>query len=111
MGTNKVTDNKRFWRTVVPTFSHKSSKNDKIILIEEGKTVSDKKELSRTFSTDFSNILCNLEIPKIQDNASYNHESNHDPVVAAINTFPNHPSVANIKQREYNSTFSFKNTN
>ena len=36
---------------------------------------------------------------------------NHDPVLAAINTFQNHPSVVNIKQREFNSTFSFKNTN
>ena len=37
--------------------------------------------------------------------------SNHDPVLAAINMFQNHPSVVNIKQREFNSTFSFKNTN
>ena len=37
--------------------------------------------------------------------------SNHDPVLAAINTFQNHPSVANMKQREFKSTFSFKNTN
>ena len=32
-------------------------------------------------------------------------------MLAAINTFQNHPSVVNIKQREFNSTFSFKNTN
>ena len=34
--------------------------------------------------------------------------NNHDPVLAAINTFQNHPSAVNIKQREFNSTFSFK---
>ena len=32
-------------------------------------------------------------------------------MLAAINTFQNHPSVVNIKQREFNSTFTFKTTN
>ena len=32
-------------------------------------------------------------------------------VLAAINTFQNHPSVVNIKQGEFNSIFSFKHTN
>ena len=32
-------------------------------------------------------------------------------MLAAINTFQNHPSVVNIKKREFNSTFSLKNTN
>ena len=43
LDTKKVIDNKTFWRTVVPTFSNKNSKSDKIILNEEGKTVSDGK--------------------------------------------------------------------
>ena len=59
---------------------------------------SHKKELCRTFSTYFENIVSDLQIPKIQDNAS-NFKSNHDAVLAAINTFQNHPSVVNIKQR------------
>ena len=91
-------------------FSNKNPKSDKIILNEEGKTVSDQKDLCRNFSTYFANIVSDLQIPKIQDNAS-NIKSNHDPVLAAINMFQNHPSVVNIKQRECNSTFSLKNTN
>ena len=110
LGTKKITDNKTFWRTVVPTFSNKNSKSDKIILNEEGKTITDEKELCRTFSTYFANIVSDLKIPKIQDNA-FDIKSNHDPVLAAINTFQNHPSVVNIKQREFNSTFTFKTTN
>ena len=110
LDTKKTTDNKTFWRTVVPTFSNKNSKSDKIILNEEGKTVSDEKELCKNFSIYFANIVSDLQIPKIQDNAS-DIKSNHDPVFAAINTFQNHPSVVNIKQRKFNSTFTFKNTN
>ena len=56
----KVTDNKTFWRTVVPNFSNKNSKSEKIILNEEGKTVLYVKELCRTFSTYFANIVSDL---------------------------------------------------
>ena len=41
----------------------------------------------------------------------YDIRNNHDPVLAAINTFQNHPSVVNIKQREFNTIFSLNNTN
>ena len=57
LDTKKVTDNKTVWRTVVPTFSNKNSKSNKIILNEESKTISDEKELCRTFSTYFANIV------------------------------------------------------
>ena len=57
----------------------------------------------------FLQIPTNLQIPKIQDLSDI--RINHDPVLAAINTFQNHPSAVNIKQREFNSTFNFKNTN
>ena len=42
----------------------------------------------------------------IQEGGS-NIRSNHGPVLAAIKTFQNHPSIVNIKQRKFNSTFSF----
>ena len=64
LDTKRVTDNKTFWRTIVPTFTNKNSKSDKIILNNEGKTVSDEKDLCRTFSTYFTNIVSDLQIPK-----------------------------------------------
>ena len=91
-------------------FSNKNSKRDKIILNEKSKTISDEKDLCRTSSTYFSNIVSDLQIPKIQVDVS-DIRSNHDLVLVTINTFQNHPSVVNIKQREFNSIFSFKNTN
>ena len=90
----KVIDNKTFWRTIIPTFPNKNLKNDKTILNEEDKTVSDEKELCRTFSTYFANIVSDVQLELL-----------------AINTFQNHPSVVNIKLREFNSTFGFQNTN
>ena len=77
LDTKKATDDKTFWKTVVLIFLNKNSKSDKIILNEE-KTVSDEKELCRTFSTYFANIVSDLQIPKIHKGAS-NIGSNHDP--------------------------------
>ena len=54
------------------------------MLNEEGKTISDEKELCRTFSTYFANMVSDLQIPKIQEDAS-NMRSNHDPVLSAFN--------------------------
>ena len=83
LDTKKATDDKTFWKTVVLIFLNKNWKSDKIILNEE-KTVSDKKESCRTFSTYFANIVSDLQIPKIHKGAS-NIGSNHDPVLAVIN--------------------------
>ena len=94
LDTKKVTDNTTFWKTVVPISSNKNQKNGKITLI----------------STYFADIVSGLQIPKIQEYVS-DIRSNHDPVLAAIDTFQNHASLINIKQREFNSIFSFKNTN
>ena len=95
--TKKVTDNRTSWRTAVSLFSNKNSKSDKIFLNEDGKTVSHEKELCRTFSTYLANIIFDLKIPNIHVDLS-DIRSNHEPVLAAINTFQNHPSVVNIKQ-------------
>ena len=78
-------------------FLNKNSKRDKTILNEDGKTASDEKKLSRTFSTYFANIDSDLQIPNIYEDAS-DICSNHDPVLAAINTFQNYPSIVKTCQ-------------
>ena len=78
-------------------FSNKNSKSDKITLNEDGKTVSDEKELCRAFSTYFANIVSDLKIPKTED--ASDTRSKHDPLLPAINRFQNHLSFFNIKQR------------
>ena len=70
-------------------------------MIEDDKTVSDEKELCRTFSIDFANIVSDIKVPNIHENLS-DIRRNHDPVLTVINTFHNHPVVVNIKQREFN---------
>ena len=43
--TKKITDNRTFWKTVVPLFTNKASKGEKIILNEAEKHISDNKNI------------------------------------------------------------------
>ena len=66
-------------------FSNENSKIDKININDESKTVSGAKELCKTFSTYFRNIVSDIQVPNIYEDAS-DIRSNHDAVLAAINT-------------------------
>ena len=53
---NKVTDNKTFWKTIIPFFTKRPLKGEKIYLIENGKTISNNSELCNILN-GFSLIL------------------------------------------------------
>ena len=61
----KVTDNRTFWKTVVPLFSNKFSKSEKINLSEGKKTISNDDELCRVFNNFFSKTVDELKVPNI----------------------------------------------
>ena len=49
LDVRKINDNGSFWKTIVPLFSKKSSKSDKINLTENGLNISDNNELYQIF--------------------------------------------------------------
>ena len=61
----KVTDNRAFRKTVVPLFSNKFSKSEKINLTEGNKTISNDDELCRVFNNCFSKAVDELKVPNI----------------------------------------------
>ena len=67
LDVSKVTDNRKFWKTVVPLFSNKFSKSEKINLKEENKTNSNDDKLCRVFNNFFSKIVDELKIPNISN--------------------------------------------
>ena len=67
-------------------------------------------ELCQIFCDYFSNIISELQIPSISENIS-NVTDIMDPVLAAINTFKDHPSINNIREKNFKSVFSFTRTN
>ena len=60
----KVTDNKTFWKTIIPFFTKRPLKGEKTKLIENGQTISNDFELCNIFSGLFSNIVSELTISK-----------------------------------------------
>ena len=92
-----------------PRFSTKCSKSDKIIL-NENKYVSNGGELYQIFCIYFSNIISELQGPSISKNNS-NVTDVTDPVLAAIIMFQDHPSIKNIREKNFKPVFSFRHTN
>ena len=58
-----ISDNNKFWRTVKPFLSDKTSFNAKIALIEDGEIISSDSEIADVLNTFFSNIVSNVNLP------------------------------------------------
>ena len=103
----KITDNKKFWKTVKPCFSDKYIKAEKITLIEEENIVSDDKEVAKIFCEFFGNIVKNLDIAMPTQFLQYS-ENISNPVEKAIKKYENHPSIIEISKTMKNAKcFSF----
>ena len=81
LNIKKVTDNRTFWKFVLPLFSNKFSRNDKINLTEENEIISTDSELNRIFSNFFSKAVKELKIPSIPN---FTHSENNDPLKQAL---------------------------
>ena len=57
LNTKKITDNRVFWKTVVPLFTNKTSRGEKIIHNEAEKHISDDKKMCTIFNNFFKKNL------------------------------------------------------
>ena len=90
-----------FWKIIGPCFLNKSASSSINSLIEED-IVQDNKEIANIFNEYFVNIVVNLIIPQYKD-LLYT-----DPLLLVLARFRNHPSILAIKNRIWNSGFSFQ---
>ena len=56
LNINKITDSKKFWKTVKPFFTDKCKTSNNIISTEKYETLNDNKKISNTFNEYFTNI-------------------------------------------------------
>ena len=100
-----ITDSKKFWATVKPLFSIKIKSTEYITLEENGKIISNDKELARIFNEFFRNIVPNLGI---NTNHSFliNTDNENNAIEKAIAKYKNHPSIISIKAFMENSDSS-----
>ena len=94
LGMKKVVDYRSFWKSF-------SDKYVRLITANHVKFL--------TILYKFSNIISDLQIPSISKNISDVTDIT-DPVLAAIDMFEDHPSVKNIRAKNFKSVFSLRNT-
>ena len=86
-----VTDNRKFWKTVKPFFSDKSQSQNKIVLTEGERIISNDVEVAEKMNEFFVTVTDSLGI-----NENFNDENATDgitdPVQMAVKRFSNRPS-------------------
>ena len=103
-----VTDNKKFWKTVKPFISDKSSSKSRITLVEEGKVVSNESDVAETFNNFFVTITDSLGIIE-NENIILASEDFSDHIDEIVFKFSRHPSIQKIRSLDVNNgSFSFE---
>ena len=109
LNTSKVTDNRTFWKAVVPVFTNKPSRGAKVILKEGKKIIANDSELCEVFNTHFSNIVASLNIPSV--NSYIRTKENAKKYPQQIKSFETHPSITIMTKQSLSSSFNFQKTN
>ena len=99
LNTGNITDNKKFWKSVKPSFTDKINTNEQINLVHNGTIVSDNTKVANIMADFFSNVVDTLNI---SDNTDIISNTDHivDTVENAIVKYAKHPSITNIKDRQ-----------
>ena len=106
LNTSKKTDNRTFWKSVVPLAINKPSRGANIILKEDNKNIKNDSELCEVFKTYFSNIVANLNIASV--NNYITAKENANKYRQQIKCFDTRTSIT---KQCLSSSFNFQKTN
>ena len=90
LNVKDLSDKRKFWKTIKPYFSNKSSNSNKLLLKEKSSLVSDGKEIATIINNFFINITKDLELKKDSKSKLNNLED-------ILKAFESHPSIEKIK--------------
>ena len=97
-----VTDNKKFWKTVKPFFSDRSQSQNKIVLTDGERIISNGVEVAESMNEFFVTVTDSLGINENFDDENAT-DGITDPVQKAVKKFSNHPSILKIKSHYQNA--------
>ena len=97
-----VTDNKKFWKTVKPFFSDRSQSQNKIVLTDGERIISNDVEVAESMNEFFVTVTDSLGINENFDDENAT-DGITDPVQKAVKKFSNHPSILKIKGHYQNA--------
>ena len=101
-----INENKLFWKTLKPSFTDKTLKDERITLVEKKKFLWDESKLIEIFSKYFLSIVQDLGIDGLTNISA---DNNALTIMKAIEKYQNHPSVKVIRGNiDTTSNFSFE---
>ena len=97
LNEKKISDNKKFWKTIKPFLSNKITSTQKITLIDKEDIIMGNDNTAEVLNTLFSNIVSNL---KIEGYSNCDPLANNirDPVLKCVVKYRNHPIILAIGQ-------------
>ena len=108
LDVKNITDNKTFWKAVIPFLSNIVTSTQKITLTDNDKVVKNDNDTARVLNTFFSNIVSCLKIPDY-NNCDPLAETIQEPVLKAIVKYKSHQSILTIGEIcKKDSQFSFR---
>ena len=100
-----IQDNKKSWKHVKPLFSQKDSINNRVTLVEYKEIVSDSAKCAEIMNNFFSDAVFSLDINReLHTDVS----TSSDPVISAIESYKNDPSIMKLNEKMPNLTFNFQ---
>ena len=95
----RITDNKKFWKSVKPLFSDKITVKEIINLTENGEILSSDTDIADTFNDYFSNVVQNLNIPRENSMLTKVKSMSINPALAVVEKYKHHQSIISINKK------------
>ena len=106
----KITDSRKFWKTVKPFLWDKAASKTDIILIEGDEIIQEDSEVAKVCSDFLSNSIKSLDV-EIQREYLQESVVSDDPNDKIIHKYSSHPSIKLITDNVIKSKFSFSEFN
>ena len=103
----KMTDSKKFWKTVKPFFPDKGTSKHDIILIEGKEIIQEDAEVAKILVDFFSNAVESLDLSIPSEHKDEESAGLDDPIDNIISTYADHPSIKLINEHIVKGDFDF----
>ena len=92
----RITDNKKFWKSVKPLFSNKITVKEIINLTVNREILNTDTDIAEAFNDYFTNIVPNFNISR--ESSLNNTDLCINPVLAALEKYKHHQSIISINE-------------
>ena len=97
LNINIITDNRKFWKYIKPSFSDKIATSSNLILYDNEDIISKENDVAEIFNSYFSNIVNTSDITDMGNYNAYADDISN-PILMAISKYSEHPKHSFYKK-------------